>query len=170
MELFIIIGAVGLGALVLSLIFGDLFDGLDGGGLISIPGIAIALVMFGAAGAITTSAGLPQIWAYVVAIGLGVIAYVIAALVVRSLSRSNDGVPRDVTGDTGIAMSRITGSSGEVSLDGVGEIERRMAFSAAPIDEGTRIRVVRVFGSRVEVEPLTPTVGAAAPDQTQPTN
>ena len=40
---------------------------------------------------------------------------------------------------------------GEVSLDGPGEIERRLAYSDAPIAEGARIRVVEHAGTRVKV-------------------
>lgn len=161
MTLFIILGAIGLALLIISLIFGDLFD-FDGGGIISVPAIAVALVLFGASGAITTSAGLDPIWVYVVAIGCGIVAYLVAALTVRSLSRSSDGTPRDVSGDTGLAMSDITGSSGEVSLDGAGEIERRMAFADETIPQGTRIRVVQMYGSRIKVEPLARPASAAA--------
>lgn len=153
MTVFIIIGAVGLALLVLSFLFDGLFD-LDGGGFISVPGIAIALTVFGASGALARSLDLDTLWAYVIAIAIGVIAYVGSALIIRSLARSSDGEARDVTGDTGIAKSDISTSSGEVALDGSGEIERRMAFSDAPIPEGTLIRVVEVFGSRIKVEPL----------------
>lgn len=160
MTLFIILGGVGLALLLVSLIFGDFFD-FDGGGFISVPGIAIGLVVFGASGAITLSAGLGVLWVYVIALIVGIIAYALSALVVRSLQRSSDGEARDVTGDTGTAMSRITGSSGEVSLDGVGEIERRLAFADEEIPSGTRIRVVRAFGSRVKVERYDPRAAQA---------
>jgi membrane-bound ClpP family serine protease len=42
-------------------------------------------------------------------------------------------------------------SGGEVSLDGPGEIERRLAWSDAPIAEGARIRVIEHAGTRVKV-------------------
>lgn len=151
MTLFIILGGVGLALLLISLVFGDFLD-FDGGGLISIPGIAIGLVVFGASGAITTASGLDPLWVYVIATAVGLVAYALAALVVRSLQRSSDGEQRDVTGDTGLAMSRITQSTGEVSLDAPGEIERRLAFADVEIEQGSRIVVVRMFGSRVKVE------------------
>lgn len=174
MTLFIILGGVGLALLLISLVFGDFLD-FDGGGLVSIPGISIGLVVFGASGAITMSAGLDQLWVYVIAIAIGLVAYALAALVVRSLQRSSDGGARDVTGDTGLAMSQITMSSGEVSLDAPGEIERRLAFADADIEQGTRIRVVRMFGSRIKVEPYRPDAangdasGAQNPDATPTT-
>lgn len=152
MTLFIILGGVGLALLLISLVFGDFLD-FDGGGLISIPGIAIGLVVFGASGAITTTSGLDPLWVYVIATVIGIVAYALAALVVRSLQRSSDGEQRDITGATGLAMSRITQSTGEVSLDAPGEIERRLAFADADIEQGTRIHVIRMFGSRVKVEP-----------------
>ncbi|KAB1660137.1 hypothetical protein F8O01_04220 [Pseudoclavibacter chungangensis] len=162
MTVFIIIGAIGLALLVVSFLFDGLFD-LDGGGFISIPGIAIALTVFGASGALATSLSLDIVWAYVIAIGIGLVAYIGSALLIRSLARSSDGEARDVTGDTGIAKSDITSASGEVALDAAGEIERRQAFADEPISEGTRIRVVQAFGSRIKVEPL---VTGVVPDAT----
>ncbi|GGA56035.1 hypothetical protein GCM10011490_02350 [Pseudoclavibacter endophyticus] len=163
MTLFIILGGVGLALLLVTLIFGDFLD-FDGGGLVSLPGIAVGLVLFGASGAITLSAGLDMIWVYVIAIMMGLVAYALAALVVRSLQRSSDGEARDVTGDTGVTMSRITVSTGEVYLDAPGEIERRQAFADEEIPQGVRIRVVRVYGPRVKVERETP----APADPAQP--
>lgn len=157
MTIFIVLGAIGLGLLLVSLVFGDLLD-IDGG-LISIPGIAVALVVFGASGALTSSFGLDQVWAYVVAIVIGLVAYIFAGRLIRSLARSSDGTPRDVAGDTGVATAPISAASGEVSLDGVGEIERRLAFSDTPIPAGARIRVVAMHGTRVKVEPLAAASG-----------
>lgn len=158
MTVFLILGAIGLVLIVLSLMFGDLFE-LDGG-FVSLPAIAVALVVFGASGAITIALGLGVIWAYLIAIAIGLLAYGLAAGMIRSLQRSGDGLPREVTGSTGTAMSRITTSSGEVSLDVVGEVERRLAFADAQIEQGTRIRVIEQHGTRVKVEPL----GEAAAD------
>lgn len=152
MTVFIILGAIGLAVLVLSLIFGDIFD-FDGG-IVSLPAIAIGLVVFGASGALTHSLGLEIIWAYVISIVIGVFAMLLAGYMVKKLASSSDGVPRNVTGDTGTAMSDITGSSGEVALDDPNEIERRLAFADEMIPQGTRIRVVKHLGSRVKVEPL----------------
>ncbi|MGO2111874.1 MAG: NfeD family protein [Pseudoclavibacter sp.] len=155
MTLFIILGGVGLLLLLVTLIFGDFLD-FDGGGLISVPGIAVGLVLFGGSGAITESAGLDTIWVYVIAIAMGLIAYALSAMVVRSLQRSSDGEARDVTGDTGVTMSRITVSTGEVYLDAPGEIERRQAFADEEIPQGVRIRVVRAYGPRLKIERETP--------------
>ncbi|MDO5051367.1 MAG: NfeD family protein [Pseudoclavibacter sp.] len=150
MTVFLILGAIGLALLLFSLVFGDVFD-VDGG-FLSLPGVGVALVVFGASGAITVSTGLPGVWVYIVSALVGMAAYAVAALAIRSLQRSSDGEPREVAGETGVATSRITPSSGEVSI--AGEVERRLAFSETEIEQGARIRVVRQHGARVEVEAI----------------
>jgi membrane protein implicated in regulation of membrane protease activity len=82
---------------------------------------------------------------------LAVVAYLLSATAVRSLTRSSDGVPASALGLTGVAKSDVSSSGGEVSLDGPGEIERRLAWSDAPIAEGARIRVIEHAGTRVKV-------------------
>ena len=82
---------------------------------------------------------------------LAVVAYLLSAVAVRSLTRSSDGVPASALGLTGVAKSDVSSSGGEVSLDGPGEIERRLAWSDAPIAEGARIRVIEHAGTRVKV-------------------
>lgn len=149
---FLIIGGVGIVLLVLSLIVGDIFDSLDiGDGAISGTGLGVAAVLFGASGAITTSAGLEIWWAYIVAAVAAVLAYLLTQLVIRRLTASSDGVPADVTGVTGVATATISPSGGEVSLDGSHEIERRLAYSDDVIEQGTRIRVLEHSGTRVKV-------------------
>ena len=75
----------------------------------------------------------------------------LSVLIVRSLTKSSDGTPQSAVGLTGVAKSDVSPSGGEVSLDGPGEIERRLAYSDAPIAEGVRIRVVEHAGTRVKV-------------------
>jgi membrane-bound ClpP family serine protease len=129
-------------------------DALEiGDGAISGTALAIGLTVFGASGALTATSGLELVWAYVIAGVLAVVAYVVAVLTVRSLARSSDGVPTTAVGLSGVATASISPAGGEVSLDGPGELERRMAYADAPIDEGVRVRVVAHAGSRVKVEP-----------------
>jgi len=138
--------------LLISLVLGDILDHFEvGDGAISSTALSVGLVVFGAAGALTVSGGLDVVWAYVLAVALAIVAYVLSALVVRNLTRSSDGVPQSTVGLTGVAKSDVTSAGGEVSLDGPGEIERRLAFSDAPIAEGARIRVVEHAGTRVKV-------------------
>lgn len=149
---FLIVGGVGLVLLLVSLVLGDILDHFEvGDGAISSTALSVGLVVFGAAGAITVSAGLDLIWAYVLAALLAVVAYVLSVLAIRNLTRSSDGVPQSAVGLTGVARSDVSPSGGEVSLDGPGEIERRLAYSDAPIAEGARIRVIEHAGTRVKV-------------------
>ncbi|MEI5582435.1 MULTISPECIES: NfeD family protein [unclassified Agromyces] len=149
---FLIVGGIGLILLVVSLVLGDVLDHFElGDGMISGTAIAVALTVFGAAGAITASSGLDLVWAYILAAALAVGAYVAAALAVRSLARSSDGAPASAIGLAGTATAAISESGGEVSLEGPGELERRLAFADHPIPAGARVRVVAHAGSRVKV-------------------
>ncbi|MFB7894344.1 hypothetical protein ACFC1I_19235 [Microbacterium sp. NPDC056044] len=149
---FLIVGGIGLAVLLISLIVGDIFDHFDiGDGAISGTALGIAAVVFGASGALTTTNGLDTVWAYVLAAVLAVIAYVIAVLFVKRLTKSSDGVPASALGLSGVTRSTVSPAGGEVSLDGPHEVERRLAYSDEPIAEGLRIRVVEHSGTRVKV-------------------
>jgi membrane protein implicated in regulation of membrane protease activity len=149
---FLIVGGVGIALLLISLVLGDLLDHFEiGDGAISSTALAVGLVVFGAAGALVMTTGLDVVWAYVLAAILAVVAYVVSALAVRSLTRSSDGTLQSAVGLTGVAKSDVTPAGGEVSLEGPGEIERRLAYSDTPIPEGARVRVVEHGGMRVKV-------------------
>ncbi len=149
---FLIVGGIGLVVLLISLLLGDIFDHFEiGEGAISGTALGIAAVVFGAAGVLTTQAGLDPIWAYVAAAIGAIIAYLLALMVVKRLTKSSDGVPANAVGLTGVSTSPISPAGGEVSLDGPGEIERRLAYSDEAIPQGTRIRVVEHVGTRVKV-------------------
>ncbi len=149
---FLIIGGVGLAVLLISLIVGDIFDHFEiGEGAISGTALGIAAVVFGASGVLTLQAGLDTVWVYVFAAVLAIVAYLLALLLVRRLTKSSDGVPASAVGLTGVTTSAISPAGGEVSLDGPGEVERRLAFSDEPIEQGRRIRVIDHSGTRVKV-------------------
>ncbi|MFD4958258.1 NfeD family protein [Microbacterium sp. NPDC058389] len=149
---FLIVGGVGLAVLLISLLIGDIFDHFDiGDGAISGTALGIAAVVFGASGVITYTAGLDTVWAYVLAAVLAVVAYLVAVLFVKRLTKSSDGVPASALGLSGVSRSDITPAGGEVSLDGPSEVERRLAYSDAPIAEGVRVRVIEHAGTRVKV-------------------
>jgi len=158
MTLFIIVGAVGLVIVLISLVFGEIFDFLDGA--VSATALGSAFTVFGAVGAIVLANGLPVWSAYVISAVIGVLVLVGVQLMIRSFKRSEDGTPSSPLGLYGVARSTISGSFGEVSLDGPHEIETRLAFSNTRIETGSRIRVVELQGSRVKVEPASS--GAAA--------
>ncbi|MBD8535211.1 NfeD family protein [Plantibacter sp. CFBP 13570] len=158
MTLFIIVGAVGLVIVLISLVFGEIFDFLDGA--VSATALGSAFTVFGAVGAIVLANGLPVWSAYVISAVIGVLVLVGVQLMIRSFKRSEDGTPSSPLGLYGVARSTISASFGEVSLDGPHEIETRLAFSDTRIETGSRIRVVELQGSRVKVEPASS--GAAA--------
>ncbi|MGG7462807.1 MULTISPECIES: NfeD family protein [unclassified Plantibacter] len=153
MTLFIIVGAVGLVIVLISLVFGEIFDFLDGA--ISATALGSAFTVFGAVGAIVIANGLPTWSAYVISIIIGALVLVGVQLMIRGFRRSEDGTPSSPLGLYGIARSPISQASGEVSLDGPHEIETRLAFADERIETGTRIRVVELQGSRVKVEPAS---------------
>ncbi|MBF4564712.1 NfeD family protein [Plantibacter sp. VKM Ac-2876] len=161
MTLFIIVGAVGLVIVLISLVFGEIFDFLDGA--VSATALGSAFTVFGAVGAIVLANGLPPWSAYVISAVIGVLVLVGVQLMIRSFKRSEDGTPSSPLGLYGVARSTISASFGEVSLDGPHEIETRLAFSDTRIETGSRIRVVELQGSRVKVEPASS--GAAAGTQ-----
>jgi membrane protein implicated in regulation of membrane protease activity len=149
---FLIIGGVGLAVLLISLIVGDIFDHFEiGDGAISGTALGIAAVVFGASGALTYTSGLDTVWAYVLAAVLAAVAYLIAVLFVKRLTKTSDGVPASAVGLSGVTRSTVTPAGGEVSLDGPHEIERRLAYADETIAEGVRIRVVEHSGTRVKV-------------------
>jgi membrane protein implicated in regulation of membrane protease activity len=149
---FLIVGGVGLVVLLISLLLGDIFDHFEiGDGAISGTALGIAAVVFGAAGVLTSTAGLDLVRAYVLAIAFALVAYLLAVVFVRRLTKSSDGVPLSALGLTGVTRSTVSASGGEVSLDGPGEVERRLAYADETIAEGVRIRVVEHSGTRVKV-------------------
>jgi membrane protein implicated in regulation of membrane protease activity len=149
---FLIVGGIGLAVLLISLIVGDIFDHFEiGDGAISGTALGVAAVVFGASGVLTYTAGLDTVWAYVLAAVLAILAYLVAVFFVKRLTRSSDGVPLSALGLSGVSRSDISPAGGEVSLDGPGEVERRLAYSDAPIPEGVRVRVVEHSGTRVKV-------------------
>ena len=149
---FLIVGGIGLVVLLISLLLGDIFDHFEiGDGAISGTALGIAAVVFGAAGVLTSTAGLDLIWAYVLAAVFAILAYLVAALFVRRLTKSSDGAPASALGLTGVTRSTVSAAGGEVSLDGPGEIERRLAYSDETIAEGVRIRVIEHSGTRVKI-------------------
>jgi membrane protein implicated in regulation of membrane protease activity len=156
---FLIVGGVGLAVVLISLLFGEIFDLLDGA--ISATALGSAFTVFGAVGAIVYANNLPLWASYAISIALGLLVLLGVQLLIRNFKRSEDGEPSSPLGLYGTARTSITVSAGEVSLDGPHEIETRLAFADARIEAGTRIRVIEMQGSRVRVEPAT-----ASPEST----
>ncbi|WP_423921211.1 hypothetical protein ACPEEZ_00315 [Frigoribacterium sp. 2-23] len=152
---FFVVGGIGLVLLLVSLVVGDLLDMIDiGDGLVSGVAFGAALAIFGLAGVVTSQAGLPTWATYVVAIGIALVALVLIQLFVRRVTRNESGGYYSPVGLVGTATEATTPTGGEVRLDDVRELERRLAFSSRRIERGARVRVVADAGTRVEVEPL----------------
>ncbi|MGO1317937.1 MAG: NfeD family protein [Cellulomonadaceae bacterium] len=151
---FTVIGGIGLVLVLLSLLVGEIFE--VGDGALSGTGLGVGAIVFGAVGAITTVNGLGQVWTYVGSAVIAVVVMVVVQVMIKRLHDSEDGLPISLDGVTGVAMTDITPARGEVSLDAPQEVERRMAWSDAPIPEGSRIVVLKQSGSRVHVAAAAP--------------
>lgn len=158
---FLIVGGIGLLLVLVSLVFDEILDFLDGA--ISGTAVGSALVVFGASGAIAVANGLPDWSAYVISAVVGIAVFVGVQLLIRMLRRSEDGTPSSPVGLYGVTRSTVTTTSGEVSLDGPHEIETRLAFADEVIPRDTRIRVLEQQGARVRVERAVPLADDAPP-------
>lgn len=150
MLVFLIVGGVAIGLLLISMLFGELLSLLDGA--ISGTALGVGGTFFGASGVIVVANGLPDWVAYVAAAVLGLLALGVVQLVIGRFRSTEDVVPTDPSGLVGVARTRITTTSGEVSLTGPHEVETRMAFADEELPAGSQIRVVAAHGSRVKVE------------------
>ncbi|WP_130649249.1 NfeD family protein [Egicoccus halophilus] len=164
---FIVIGVVGLALVVLSLVLGEVFEGLlggldldVGGGLFSAPVLGSFLASFGFGAALiiyTTGAG-----AAVGAVG-GLASGLVVGGVALGMMRSLVNMPTDET----VTTSSLTGAAGVVitaiPADGFGEVTIRHHGSQhkynaratdGPIPAGAPVRVTAVLSaSAVQVEP-----------------
>lgn len=154
MLVFVLIGAAGLLLLLLSLVVGELLD--MGDGALSGTSLGVGAVVFGAVGSIVTVNGLPVWVAYGASVVVGLLAAAVAQLMIRRLSATEDNANVSLVGVQGTAVTDITQSSGEVSLDAVSELERRLAWSLEPIAEGTRVVVLEHQPNSVRVGPYRP--------------
>lgn len=152
MIVFLVIGGIGLVLLLASLVLGDVFDSIDlGDGGLSGIAAGVGAVVFGASGVIALSSDLPLVWAYVIGIGFAVLAGAVAQLVIRRLSATEDAPPPPLDGAYGTTTATTGPSGGEVRLEGVRDLEARLAWADEEIAAGTRVVVVGVSGSRVHV-------------------
>ncbi|HSK90129.1 MAG TPA: NfeD family protein [Euzebyales bacterium] len=156
MAALLIIGAVGVGLLLLSLIFGDFFDGVldgldvDGGGLFSTEVVGAFLGAFGFGGALLLT--VPAVALPIAIIGglaAGLIGGAIALFVVRSFLRMpTDATPRseDLAGRLARVITRIpAGGLGEITVVYAGHRVKLSARSDEPIPSGTDVVIVAVL-------------------------
>ncbi|MGW2093440.1 NfeD family protein [Promicromonospora sukumoe] len=152
MLVFIVIGLLGLGLAVASLLLGDFLDLLDGA--ISGTSLGAGGLLFGATGMLVLSWGLEPWVAYPAGLVVAVLVVVLVNVLVKRLKAGDDGAPVSLVGAQGSVTSGVDRGHGEVSLDAATELETRLAFSDEPIEQGTRIVVVEQHGARVKVEPV----------------
>ena len=169
MNVFLVVGGIGIALLLLGLIFDGVehvFDVLGAAdGLLSITALGSALAIFGASGLIVGWFALPQPLALPLSVVLGVAAWLAVARLVNAVKRSaRPGYRRvELVGDTGRTTLPTGPEIGEVQLDSAGEHNPRLARSTgALIPAGTEIRVVAMDGSRVVVAAEWPTAPTAS--------
>ncbi len=160
---FVIIGAIGAGLLLFSLVFDDVLDGiLPDGDVFSLPSIAAAMVAFGFGTAILSDQiGLPV----GASMGGGALVAVVAAVGAVRASRAAIGMATDATptsndllGAAGRVIIEIpAGSTGQVLVRMGGQPVKLTALtgpSGPTLLTGTEIIVVSVESStKVTVQP-----------------
>lgn len=152
MTVFMILGGLGLVLLLLSLVVGEVVEEIGFGDVgLSGSALSIGAVVFGASGVIALSNGLGTGWAYGIAIAFAVVAAGVAQLVITRLASSEDPPPPPLEGAFGVATATTGPDGGEVRLDGVRDLENRLAWSDERIEAGARVVVLAVSGSRVHV-------------------
>ncbi len=152
MTVFLVIGGLGLVVLLASLVFGDIFESFDiGEGGLSGIATGVGAVVFGASGVIALSSGLATVWAYVIGIGFAALAGAVSQLMIKRLSDTEDAPPPPLDGAFGMTTATTGPSGGEVRLEGVRDLEARLAWADEELPAGTRVVVVGVSGSRVHV-------------------
>jgi hypothetical protein len=167
---FIIIGAIGLAVVLLSLVLGDvldgIFDALDldiGGGILSAPvlgsflaafGFGAALIMF-STGAGATAGALGGLVSGAVVGGLALL--MMRALIGMPTDRSMD--TGDLVGSTGTVITRIpAGGFGEVAVRHLGQMHKLNARAGEEIPAGAPVEVTAVLStSAVMVRPVATT-------------
>ncbi|WP_036969694.1 NfeD family protein [Promicromonospora kroppenstedtii] len=152
MLVFIVIGLLGLGLAVTSLLLGDFLDLLDGA--ISGTSLGAGGLLFGATGMLVLSSGLEPWVAYPAGIVVAVLVVVLVNVLIKRVRAGEDSTPVSLVGTQGSVTSDVDRGHGEVSLDAASELETRLAFADEPIGQGTRIVVVEQHGARVKVEPV----------------
>ena len=158
MGVFLVIGAIGLVLLLVSLVLGDLLEGVfesldfDTGGYISGPALGAFLASFGFGAAVIHyntdwNAGASALGG----IGVGLVIGGVVAIVTRALMRiPTDATPRaiDLTGATGTVVTRIPeGGFGEITLVHAGQFMKLAARADGSLREGTPVVVVSVLSS-----------------------
>ncbi len=162
MAAFLVIGFIGIALLVISLLIGDLLDGiLDfGGDLFSGAALAGFLGAFGFAGALVFEATESTLASIVVGIVAGLVVGGGAGFLAMKLKQGGDEAnvrTGDLTGHHGTVISAVPADGlGEVTVVVAGHITKLNARSAAAIPAGTPVVVTGILSATaVLVEPLS---------------
>lgn len=156
---FIVIGAVGLALVLLSLVLGDIFDGvfdaldLDlGGGIFSAPVLGSFLAAFGfGAALIMVSTGVGATAGALGGLASGAAVGGVALVIMRNLinmptDASMDSA--DLVGASGTVVTPIPeGGYGEVTVRHLGQLQKLNARAAGPIEAGAPIVVATVLST-----------------------
>ncbi|MDO5501816.1 MAG: hypothetical protein Q4G67_01460 [Actinomycetia bacterium] len=160
MTLFLVIGGIGILLLLITLVLGDVLDGiLDfGGDLISGPAVAAFLGAFGFGGALAVNAGLSTGAAVGIGVAVGVVIGAGAGFASAQLTKGGDEsnvrtaslVGRPATVVTSIPEAGF----GTVSIVASGHITSLNARAMQPIAAGTPVTITAVLSATsVSVEP-----------------
>jgi membrane-bound ClpP family serine protease len=161
--LFLVIGGIGLALVVVSMVVGDLVEGVFGALDFGIPTPVIGafLAAFGFGGAlISTATSANGVIAAVGGLGSGVVVGGISLAFTKSLMNMPTDEPvraDDLVGKTATVITRIPeGGIGEVSLSVRGQLQKLGARSSAAVAAGNRVTVVSVTSpTSVVVEPIS---------------
>lgn len=155
METFVVVGIVGAALVVLTLLFGDLLDGVLegvdlGGGIFSTPVIGGFLAAFGLAGALTVGA-LGAVAAALVGVVAGlVLGAATFGFTRRVMTMSTDATPRtaDLVGRRGRVLVRVPeGGYGQVRVPYLGQQFQLSARATTPLQAGADVVVVEVLSA-----------------------
>lgn len=156
MTVFIVIGAIGLAIVGVSLVVGEVFDGVfdfdAGSGLFSAPVIGAFLAAFGFGAALTmSSADIGAFGGSLAGLASGIVVGGLAWFMVRSLLQMPTENPvrtTDLEGKTAMVITRIPeGGMGEVSITHQGHLMKLYARASEPIDAGAPVHIEAVTSS-----------------------
>ena len=176
---FLVVGGVGLGVLLLSLVEGEIGDLGDAVGPFSVPALAALLGGVGFGGAVATELlpdGLPDAGRVLLALAAGLVVAAPLAWAAVRLSRGLHDMPTAETltrsrlvGTQGVVVSAVPSSGyGEVRLVVAGQSLKFAARSDTPLPAGTPVYVVEALSeTAVQVvstapDPL-PEIGGDSP-------
>ena len=168
MTAFLIIGAVGLGVVLITLVLGDLLDGVFeafdadiGGGVFSAPVVGSFLAAFGfGAALIMYATGVGAAAGALGGLASGAVIGGVALFFTRSLMNmpTDDSMDtNDLVGQPGTVITRIPAEGlGEVTIRHLGQQHKKYARAAQPVPAGTAVVVTQVLSTSSVMVPATP--------------